>query len=963
MFRKLKTISAVSAAILLIYTLTGFLVLPPVLKSVLTKRLTQSLHREVGIDKIMINPFLLTAEARGLSIRDRTQTGAFISAGSILVDVQWSSLFKLAPIIRELKIDRPYLRVVRLDRDTYNFSDLIKGGETKPQDKEARPLEFSLANIQISGGRVDFDDRPVHKVHSARDIAMAIPFISNIPTYVDVFVQPRFQAVINRTPVALTGRTKPFADSLETTLDLNFKDIDLPYYLAYVPMQPGFTVDSGVLDIKAVLAYKQFRTGQQPVLTVSGQCTGRDIDIKARDGGPILRLPGVSIELAPSRLVDRQIHVGKVLISSPRLSVDRDRNGRLNLAALSRRQPAAQRENAQSKPLALNIDSVELTGGQVAYSDTSGNSPLKLTAEGLALSAQAIGTAGKGGGALTLSATLNRSARLGLGSAFTLKPVSARINLNLEGFQPAWVQPYIIERLPILIRRGVIDVQGEVALARRTQAPAEVRFKGDVRSSDFACVDRVYAQDLAAWKDLSLSGMDCSLNPVRIMIREIGLTAPSATWIILPDGQSIMAAATARQPPKAKPETDKTKTGGQGPRPRIAVGRVALKDGRFTFRDRSVAPVYSTLVTGISGSITGLSSDEFKKASVNLKARLDNQSPITLTGAVNPLKQDLFVDLVARLNNIELSPATPYSGKYLGLALDKGKLSLGLAYKIDRKQLQAQNDVLIDQLTFGESVSSKDATRLPVKLAVALLRDNQGRIDLKLPVTGRTDDPDFHVGRVILHMIVNILKKAATAPFAMLDALYPGASQLSTVAFEPGRALIPAAEEPKVAKLVQILSERPSLKLEISGFVDPDADRLGLRDYLFERLLKQQKLGDILRQGRQAPAVDDIVIKPEETHAYLVKAYRAMDFDKSRNALGLLKTIPDADMQQLMLAHVAVSDGDLSGLAEARAKQVRDRLVESGKIDPGRIFLVKAEALTPTTDDSKGTARVSLNIK
>lgn len=74
----------------------------------------------------------------------------------------------------------------------------------------------------------------------------------------------RFQAVINRTPVALAGRTKPFADSLETTLDLNFKDIDLPYYLAYVPMQPGFTVASGALDIKAVLAYKQFRTEQQP---------------------------------------------------------------------------------------------------------------------------------------------------------------------------------------------------------------------------------------------------------------------------------------------------------------------------------------------------------------------------------------------------------------------------------------------------------------------------------------------------------------------------------------------------------------------------------------------------------------------------------------------------------------------------------------------------------------------------
>jgi len=962
MVKKVKILLAVSAAILFLFTVAGFLILPPVLNSVLTTKLTQTLHRDVRIHKIKINPYLLTAEIRGLSIRDRMQAQDFISVADILIDVEWVSLFKLAPVIRELRIDRPFIRIARLDGHTYNFSDLIKGGK-KPEGKGARPLEFSLANIQISGGRVDFDDRPAHKVHSARDITMAIPFISNIPTYVDVFVQPRFQAVINRTPVALAGRTKPFADSLETTLDLNFRDIDLPYYLAYVPMHLGFTVDSGLFDINAVLCYKQFRAKRQPVLDVSGKLSGRNLAIKDQDGKPILSVPRVSVELAPSRILRKQIHVGKVLIASPVLSVERNKSGQLNLAALKPQRSAPEEEKTPSSPLAISFDSVELTGGTVAYRDASGNSPVSLTAGELSASAQSIGTAGKGGGTLKLSASLNRSARLALGSAFTLKPVSARINLNLEGFQPAWVQPYIIERLPILIRRGVIDVQGEVALALRTQAPAEVRFTGDVRSSDFACLDRVYAQDLAAWKSLSVSGMDCSVNPARIVIREIELTAPSATWNILPDGRSIVASATAGRSSKAEAEPDKKKTGGQGSRPRIAVGRVVVKNGRFTFRDRSVAPVYSTQITGISGSIAGLSSEEFKKARVKLKARLDNQSPISVTGVINPLRQDLYVDLVARLNNIELPPATPYSGRYLGYALDKGKLSLGLAYKIDKKQLQAQNDVLIDQLTFGESVQSKDATRLPVKLAVALLRDSSGRIDLKLPVTGRTDDPNFHVGRVILHMLVNIIKKAATAPFALLEALYPGASELSAVAFEPGRALIPEAEEPKIARLVKILAERPSLKLEISGFVDPDADRRGLRDYLFERLLKQQKLGDILRQGRQAPAVDDIVIAPEETDAYLLKAYRAMDFDKPRNALGLLKTIPDADMQKLMLAHLAVTDGDLSDLAEARARQVRDRLVESGEIDPGRIFLVKAASLTPPRGDSNGKACVNLIIK
>ena len=136
------------------------------------------------------------------------------------------------------------------------------------------------------------------------------------------------------------------------------------------------------------------------------------------------------------------------------------------------------------------------------------------------------------------------------------------------------------------------------------------------------------------------------------------------------------------------------------------------------------------------------------------------------------------MDLAVKFNNIELSPVTPYSSKYLGYAIDKGKLTLALKYSIDKKQLQAQNDVLIDQLTFGNSVDSKDATKLPVRLAVVLLRDNSGKIDLHLPVTGRTDDPDFHVGKIIIDTIVNILEKAATSPFALLEAIYPGSAEL-----------------------------------------------------------------------------------------------------------------------------------------------------------------------------------------
>jgi hypothetical protein len=312
---------------------------------------------------------------------------------------------------------------------------------------------------------------------------------------------------------------------------------------------------------------------------------------------------------------------------------------------------------------------------------------------------------------------------------------------------------------------------------------------------------------------------------------------------------------------------------------------------------------------------------------------------------------------------MELSPATPYSGKYAGYTIDKGKLSLGLKYSIDKKQLQAQNDVVIDQFTFGEAVQSKDATNLPVRLAVALLRDSNGRIDLHLPVTGRTDDPDFHVGKVILKIIVNILEKAATSPFALLDTLYPGATELSYIAFEPGRSALSDEGRKKLADLAKIMSDRPSLNLDLKGYVDGPLDREGLMNTLFERKLKAQKLKELIRAGKQASSVDDLAVEPAEYSAYLKKAYREESFKKPTNMLGIPAALPDEEMKRIILEHITVTGDDLKGLALARSQQIRDELAETHGMDAARIFLVETDPFKPDPLDKVPGSRVSLTIR
>ncbi|HOM29695.1 MAG TPA: DUF748 domain-containing protein, partial [Deltaproteobacteria bacterium] len=937
-------------------------VLPPVLVSVASKNLSKALERRVTIQEIKVNPYTLVVTVKGLSISDLDRHRTFASFDSLMVNAEWASLFKRAPVVREVRLHRPSVRIVRFEDNTYNVSDLLHKDAKKGK---SAPMLFSVSNIQVTGGTVIMDDRPVHKIHTAEDISLSIPFISNMPHLTEVFVQPAFHAVINKTPITLTGRSKPFSESLESTLSLDLKDIDIPRYLAYVPAKFGFALESCRADLSATITFRQFKDKRTPESSVSGRMVLSDVVLAELDGIRLLSIPSLTVDVAASSFLSKEVHVRKIGVHAPVLALRRDRSGTLNLSwALKQtkatgKPPEQPKETPPPEPVLLTIDEISLEKGALSYLDSSGGSPVKIVAADLTARAYDITTSGNGGGKVVVSCTINDTGRLTLDSSFTLKPFTADTAISMDDLQPAWVQPYVMERVPILIRRGTLSARGRVRLARDGDRPLGLHFTGDVRINDFASVDRAHAEDLLSWKDLSITGIDLTLNPGRLAIAEIELAGASGAFIVNPDGSSNVPTLAGE-----KKATLKHAEGGRKKAmERVAVGRVRVKNGRFTFTDRTVTPKYTSSLTAINGTVTGLSSDEFRKAVVNLQARLDNQAPIAITGSINPLKKDLFVDLKATLKNMELSPVTPYSGTYAGLAIEKGKLSLDLDYLIDRKRLNAKNDVIIDQLTFGEAVPSEKATRLPVRLAVALLRDSSGRIDLHLPVTGRTDDPEFHIGRLVLKMIVNILEKAATSPFALLEAMYPGATELSHITFEPGRSTLTDDARKKLSDLAKILTEKPSLTLEITGFVDASSDREGLAKTLFERKLKAQKIKDLLKAGKQASSVDEISLEPAEYGTYLAKAYRAESFDKPTNVLGIPKTLPDEEMKLLIMEHIKVTDDDLKALAAARSRQVRDELAHAWQVDPGRIFLVEADPFKPEQIDKVANSRVSLTIK
>ena len=399
----------------------------------------------------------------------------------------------------------------------------------------------------------------------------------------------------------------------------------------------------------------------------------------------------------------------------------------------------------------------------------------------------------------------------------------------------------------------------------------------------------------------------------------------------------------------------------------ITIGKINLTGGNIYFTDLFIKPNYNANLTGVQGTISELKPEA--PGDLDIKARLDNAAPVEIKGKLNPLSKELFLDIVADAKEIELSPMTPYSGRYVGYGIEKGKLSFNVKYKLENRKLSAENKIILNQLTFGEKIESPDATKLPVLFAVSLLKDRNGVIDIDLPISGSLDDPQFSVGGIIWRIIVNILTKAVTAPFSLLGAAFSGGGasgeELSYVEFDTGRATLNDAGKSKIAALAKALNNRPSINLELTGRVDPASDLEGIKRVGIERKAKAQKLRELVRQGQAQRSVDDIQFDKDEYPKYLKAAYGEESFPKPRNLIGLAIDLPVAEMEKLMLQNAKVSDDDMRQLASQRAQAVRDALIATGQIGAERLFIVAGKPLTSEEQAKlKGKPnRVDFNMK
>jgi hypothetical protein len=727
-------------------------------------------------------------------------------------------------------------------------------------------------------------------------------------------------------------------------------------------------IKDGLLDLTTQVAFAQ--KAEEPDVKLSelnAALRSLRLDVPG-ESEPLWRAPLLAIRDATINISKRSVVIASLESRDGSGFVQREQDGTISYARLIKTRAA---ESETKQPVkedkaswSVETKRVALSRFKVVFDDRSLATPARTVVSGLAVRGENFSNVQNSRGKVTLQATINDKGALKFAGVLGIRPVAGRLEVEAQGIDVVPFRPYLADQVNFLLTSGMIGTKGNLVFDTSGDGPAKINYAGSAQILDFGTVEKDGQQDLLKWKSLALDAVQFDLEPFQLRIGEITLADFYSRLILGADGKINLQKLTVQKdetpaPAKAAekvPAPAPAKTAEKpaapaateaAPPKAISIGKINLQEGNINFSDFFIKPNYTANLTSVQGAISELKPEA--PGDLDLRARLDNAAPVEIKGKINPLSKELFLDIIADAKEIELSPMSPYSGRYVGYGIEKGKLSFNVKYKIENRKLSADNKIILNQLTFGEKIESPDATKLPVLLAVALMKDRNGVIDVELPISGSLDDPQFSVGGIVLRIIINLITRAVTAPFSLIASAFGGGGsgdELSYIEFEPGRANLDKEDQAKIATLAKALGNRPALSLEMTGRADPLTDLDGLKRVGIERKVKAQKMRDLARKGEAPRSVEDVQVAPSEYPQYLKAAYGEETFPKPRNIIGLAQDLPVPDMEKLMMQHAKASDDDLRQLAAQRAQAVRDALLASGQAGAERLFVVTAKPLS-----------------
>ena len=676
----------------------------------------------------------------------------------------------------------------------------------------------------------------------------------------------------------------------------------------------------------------------------------------------------------------RTVSLESLALNTPTLAVERGSDGRWMFerwAKVQAQTPTPASETTAAKaatdaPWVVRVGELALQGGAVAFADNAQPRPVALEVSALDVSAKSLATDSGKPGAFTLSAR----AAAGKGNAksvagkidyqgtLALQPLATQGKLDATRVPLHGLDGYLAQQLAIELLRADVGFRGQVAFAQTDKGPS-LKLAGDAAIEDLKAnstaastpmTEAQVGEELLAWKSLNLRGLNVATAPgtapkvqvgetslqdffARITINEAGRINLRDIVKGEPQTPPVTAATAAASAPvpsaSAASATQPVQTAARDPlAPVVQFGPMSLVNGKVLFSDFFIKPNYSADLTELTGKLGAFSSEapgsEPQLAALELLGRAEGSASLEVSGQLNPLAQPLALDIAGKVRDLDLPPLSPYSVKYAGHGIERGKLSVDVTYKVlPNGQLTASNRIVLNQLTFGEPVAGAPNS-LPVRLAAALLADRRGVIDLDLPISGSLNDPQFRIGPVIGKIILNLIGKALTSPFSLLASALGGGEEMSSVAFAPGSATLSPEAQQNLGKVAKALVDRPALKLTVTGTANLEAEREGLQRERLQQLVRAEK--------RRAQPDSTEPVTADEYPALLKAAYGRASIPKPRNLVGIAKDLTVPEMEALLMANQPATEAMAAELAAQRGHAIQSYLAAQ-KLPAERLFL------------------------
>jgi hypothetical protein len=968
-----KWVSFWLVLLLVLYTIGGFLVLPLVAEKQLPDLLKTHLGWDGGVEDVNFNPYLMTLEVTGFEAQD-SDSRPVLRFNRLFTDLGFLRLFTGTIKLDDITLDKPFVRVDLLPDYGVNLArDWIKRHESEPEpDKESgSPPELFFDAIALNDGHVRFRDlsQETEEVFNIEPLNVTL---KNLAVFGDVKDASKYElnAAIGEQQIQWDGTLNVLPFESQGTIKLNQVTYSTIWHFAnaYAP----YVLNDGQLSLTTDY---RIATGDQLTLqTSNGQITVANLSARLVDSEePFLTLDTLKGNDIAFDLQARQFSMASVTGDNLDARLKRDKDGTLNVIKpfqsngdkKTSQNPSTDADSGGGDKFKWAVEQVTLSNSHLNWQDTTTGKPVNLDLNAINLEMGPLSQALGKPVSYQLSLGTDGQGDLAINGQTTLQPftLQSALALNQVGLQP--FEPYVSQSVNVALRSGVLTVDGDLDLDALDPTITGT-FSGSGQIDDLEVTRPDNEEALLAWQTVTVKPIEFNFDPMRLEIGAIELQSPHSRFIRMTNGGTNFSNLTTSGDSGDSGEETSNEEGTTGPEAEKAdsddkpgfvfrIDSITMTDGRIDLTDRSVDPAFDDWLHELNGSVKGLTNVPPQQATIDLQGKIGELGELVFNGSVATVGgKEGTTKLKVQASNVALPEVSPYFANYLGYTIDNGKLKLDLDYSFTGTKISAKNQVIMDNLELGEKVESKQAVNVPVKLALSLLSNSNGVIDVTLPIEGDLQDPKFQIAPVIMRTFLDVLTKIATSPFSVLGSVIDlagfSAEELGEVGFVPGKPELAEGEDKKLKVLADALSERTGVALKIRGSVAPDVDGAALRgEQLFEELgvSTTDPVNEIIS------ALEEALVERQDEQALAdLKAQAGMQGESRLQDPQWLAKLTDVLAEDQSLPPEA-----LTSLASERGAVLQRRLTENFDIPGEQLY-----PLAPSTDGKIGMKNGKMRV-